>query len=1306
MLESIQPPALHEALAEHFSLDELKLLCHDAGIDPESVPYGERGKNVYAFCIVGAFRRMDRLSALLGECDHARPGVKWADYRVEATVPAEWSELFMPQNLVNTQGGAAFIGTFSVTGDIVGRDKITITEETAYIVAGLPNPYLGLRPFTYADRDAYAGRAHAVEEAVTQLTAPGQQRTILFVTGASGSGKSSFAQAGLLPALEEHYAARGQRVRRAVFRPGAHPKAALEDARSQLTATQSGTTPVDVIVVDQFEELFTQSQLDERETLFAWLTGLPAFDQCQTHVVATLRSDYLKELFDAKLVWDIAKRDGIELRAMTVNELKDAIQRPLQAKAERDSAYQSKRFDPALVDKLANDAAESPTLLPLLQVTLEELWKRGRLILANYGLLTDAIRQRAEQVYAFEDYDAVNPSRPRTPEAQQALLATFLDLVRVSLDEDYRRDVRVARPEESLTRERRRLAEDLARARLLSVSVENNVEVVNIVHESLITNWERLRTAVSQQRLQLQRRARFTQDLQDWLANGKSDAYLLKDLGLARAQELDRLGDVELADSDARELLQRSSAAAEAEQQRRLREAEERAEADHARVRIQRFALAGLSVLLLLAVLATVFAVTAQRRAASSEQAALQQEKIAGALAMAAQAENVVSFDPQLSLILAVSASNTLSNTPAEQALHTALTASHVRLIARGHVSAVISVAYSPDGARLLSTSEDGTARVWDAATGNATLVLRSQMGEVVDAAFSPDGKLIATGGSDGLVRVWDANTGQVLFSLAGHTATVRSVAFDRVGARLISAGDGGTARIWDLAQRRAVHVLSNPNGELFNSAAFNPDGDLIVTAAWDGLQLWSADTGAPDRAPLTKDHLGSAAFSPDGQRIVATDVFGFRADVWDVKSRTLLGSLAGQHTWVVRRAAFSPDGNYVVTTGGDKQAVVWDVSSANPANWFPVVTLRGHTEYVADAAFSPDGTRLATAGDNTVRVWDTQPDGEQFVLGGAGVFAGRSAFSPDGKLLGAMDYGEHGRVSVFDAETGKLLSTFEVPWVNNIAFSPDGKRVATVDAYANAYLQLWDWAQQAPLFTVSIGSLGRGVSFSPDGKWLAVSGGNTDGTPPFAAIRDASTGVVVRPLAGPTSWVASIHFSPDGQLVIASDAGGYVYLWNAATGGALRTILIGGGVGDARFSHDGRWIVAANTDQVARLIDVNTWQVVREFKGHEAEVTDVAISDDGRTLATASRDHTVRLWDVATGRERSVLYGAHDNILTVDFAPGGRRVMASSDDGYTRLYLVNFDDLRALARARELREMTCDERARYLNEQAGCAAQ
>lgn len=422
---------LHAALAEHFSLDELKVLCHDAGIDPETVPYAERGKDIFAFCIVGAFRRKGQLPALLRECTSQRPSVDWAACRVETAVPAEWVELFTPQTLIQTQGGAAFVGTFTVTGDLVGRDKITITEETATTVAGLPNPYLGLQPFTYAERERYAGRAKAVAEAVAQLTAPGQERALLFVTGASGSGKSSFAQAGLVPALEAHYAARGQRVRRVVFRPGAHPMAMLEDARRQLAA-QAGE--VDVLIVDQFEELFTQAPADERAALFDWLTKLPSFAQGHTHAIATLRSDYLKELFDAKPIWDLAMANRVDLRAMTVDELKDAIQRPLQARYPEGE----KRFEPALLDRLAQDASASPTLLPLLQVTLEALWKQGKLALANYGTLTDAIKDRADQVLQFHDYDAASPSQPRSDAEQAAVLATFLDLVSVTLDEDPR----------------------------------------------------------------------------------------------------------------------------------------------------------------------------------------------------------------------------------------------------------------------------------------------------------------------------------------------------------------------------------------------------------------------------------------------------------------------------------------------------------------------------------------------------------------------------------------------------------------------------------------------------------------------------------------------------------------------------------------------------------------------------------------------------------------------------------------------------------------------------------------------------
>ncbi len=115
-----------------------------------------------------------------------------------------------------------------------------IEAEKAYDVRGLPNPYPGLRAFTYADRAAFAGREALIEDSVARLTTPGDPQSLTFITGASGSGKSSFAQAGLLPALEEHYRARGKTARWAVFRPGTNPLAVLADALLQLALARDG----------------------------------------------------------------------------------------------------------------------------------------------------------------------------------------------------------------------------------------------------------------------------------------------------------------------------------------------------------------------------------------------------------------------------------------------------------------------------------------------------------------------------------------------------------------------------------------------------------------------------------------------------------------------------------------------------------------------------------------------------------------------------------------------------------------------------------------------------------------------------------------------------------------------------------------------------------------------------------------------------------------------------------------------------------------------------------------------------------
>ena len=553
---------------------------------------------------------------------------------------------------INTSGGAVFDGSFTVKGDLIGRDKnIHIAADQSYDVGGLPSPYLGLNPYTYNERGKYAGRDREIAEAVRELTQPDAQRTLFFITGASGSGKSSFAQAGLLPALEAHYAERSKTlVRLPIVRPGPNPAAQLKDALGPLgiaslaDLAQPRTGTPAVLVLDQFEEFFTQSPPDQRAATFEQLAQLPPFARSQLHIIATLRSDYLNELFDQQALWEVAKR-GLELRQMSEVALQAAIQRPLRAQAERDAAYAEKRFEPSLLEKLAQQASSEPSLLPLLQVTLDELWrKRKRLTLSSYavekdgefvrdGELTDAIQRRADDVLTFADYDEAQPAKKRTEAERDTVLATLLDLVAVSLDDKNQRDVRISRRMDALAPERRKLAEDLAHARLLSITAHHaevvivqptTIEVVNIIHESLISNWHVLSERENAQRAQLQRRARFEQDLRDWLANEKSNDYLLKDMALGRARELDRANDIALNDDpNARELFRRSTEASEAEQQRRIREAEERVAFERRSARRTRIFSAGLAVLLVASLIASGLAVRSGQEAERQRQVAV-----------------------------------------------------------------------------------------------------------------------------------------------------------------------------------------------------------------------------------------------------------------------------------------------------------------------------------------------------------------------------------------------------------------------------------------------------------------------------------------------------------------------------------------------------------------------------------------------------------------------------------------------------------------------------------------------------------
>jgi hypothetical protein len=314
-----------------------------------------------------------------------------------------------------------------------------------------------------------------------------------------------------------------------------------------------------MLVIDQFEELFTTADAQKREQFIELISNLGSFENIRTHFIATLRSDYLKEISEIGPLWELASI-GVVVRAMNAEEMKDAIQRPLQAAAESDEQYRDKRFEPGLIEELAQEASQEATYLPLLQVTLEELWRNNKLKLENYQGLTTAISQRADKVYKFEDYDDSDPLDERPQQDRDEILNIFLDLVSVSMDDKPERDVRRSRAREeleSVASLRDRLINDLIQSRLLSVHVEKigadqvGVEFVNIIHDTLILNWELLMKSIHEKRDQLKRRIRFEQELFTWKNENNSEDYLLTGSHLREARDLSASSDIALQNESA-----------------------------------------------------------------------------------------------------------------------------------------------------------------------------------------------------------------------------------------------------------------------------------------------------------------------------------------------------------------------------------------------------------------------------------------------------------------------------------------------------------------------------------------------------------------------------------------------------------------------------------------------------------------------------------------------------------------------------------------------------------------------------------
>ena len=546
------------------------------------------------------------------------------------------------------------------------------------------------------------------------------------------------------------------------------------------------------------------------------------------------------------------------------------------------------------------------------------------------------------------------------------------------------------------------------------------------------------------------------------------------------------------------------------------------------------------------------------------------------------------------------------------------------------HVGGVAALVVASDGSWLATGGQDGTVRIWDAATGQERTALAGHAHQVSVMAIAPDGSWLATGAQDGTVRIWDAATGQERAALAGHAHQVSVMAIAPDGSWLATGAQDGTVRIWDAATGQERAVLEGHVGRVW-AVAIAPDGSWLATGAQDGtVRIWDAATGQ-ERAVL-EGHVGrvrAVAIAPDGSWL-ATSGRDRKVRIWDAatgQQQSAVRSGPGEVTAITA----APDGNWLAIGIRNGKIRIWDLAAGRRQ-----ILLSGHIGRVVTTAAAPDGSWLATGGqDGTVRIWDVAAMGR-----------GRAALT-----------GHESRV-----------------WA--VAVAPDGSWLAT--GGQDGTVRIWDAAAGLPIGALR-GHAGpvAAVTAGPDRSWLAT--GAQDGT---VRIWDAATGQERAVLTGHARQVWAVAVAPDGSWLATGGQDGTVRIWDAATG-QERAVLEGHArqVWAVAIAPDGSWLATGGQDGTVRIWDAATGQERAVLAGHARQVWAVAIAPDGSWLATGGQDGTVRIWDAATGQERAALEGHPGGVRAVAVAPDGSWLATGGQDRTVRIWDAASGQCQALMR-------------------------
>ncbi|MGJ3248375.1 MAG: eIF2A-related protein [Elainellaceae cyanobacterium] len=1176
-------------------------------------------------------------------------------------------------------GAKGIIGQTITNATYVDHQHIITPDAIVHRELVKRSPYKALKRFDVDDSEYFFGRYQLALE----LHAAIQTSNLILVLGASGSGKSSVIRAKLVPEFLEAGSHRHNFVLtpkdnpfqsvyesligRGKIGPDKDYRFSESDAQFILEGESSGKPDVLtqvsrrlkdkksewLIFIDQFEELFTRcTNLRQRENFIESITRVAKSEDRSVKIVLAMRADFLEQFSPYPRFGQWVQRHIHLVTDMPEDELELAIKGP--------AAKHGVQFESGLAKEIIEDVQGQAGSLPLMQYTLDRLWK--------YEVEKDGLADRTLNTRNYRDLGKVRGALEKHVNAiygglgeagQQAAKRIFLSLIKLvetdGVVKPVSRDMsRSALQGEAAPETLDRLinenllvssSKNLSRAALQAQDgIKHQQEaIIEIAHEILISSWKILEDWIREAQEILLIKSRLVEDMQRWNDRKQVNEELLKGSVIEKILELKK-----------ENLFELQSIPLSLEEDKYIEAS-------------QRFQKRELNRARRLAVIASMGAVlmTGSALFAVYQLQQLRQQRVEQ---LAATAEALKLTSSTKSLIHAIGAVGfsqsrfIFSTLPIPDSIYgsllSALQANRERNIIT-HSDEVYSAVFSPVTQMIVSGSADGKVSLLDLQGNLLGQPFKAHEYPIYSIAVSPDGEMIATASRDGTVRLWNLQGKQIGQSFEGHTSEVLSVAFSPDSNTIASGSKDFTIRLWDLQ--------GNPIGQPFEghadgvtSVVFSPDGTTIASGSWDNtIRLWDLQ-GNPVRQPFTGHtaEVLSVAFSPDG-KMIATASRDFTIRLWDLQGNPVGLPFRG-HENTVLSVAFSSDGQTVASGSWDNTIRLWSLQG-NPIGQ----PLRGHTGAVNSVAFTPDGEFIVSGSwDFTVRLWDLQNNLIGRTFGGHTHEVRSVAFSPDGNTI--VSGSDDGTLRLWDLQGKPVGQSFKghTAEVFSVAFSPDGKTI--VSGSRDLTVRLWnlqgDLIQQP--FEGHENTV-FSVAFSPDGKMIAS--GSADGTVQLWDLQGKPIGL---PLEGHEKTVNSVAFSPDGKMIASGSWDNTIRLWDLQ-GNQIGQPFKGHEdiVLSVAFSPDGKMIASGSRDSTVRVWDLQGNQIGQPFKGHENTVFSVIFSPDGKTIASSSWDNTIRLWNLQ-GKSITPSFRGHTSAVnSVAFSPDGQLIVSGGGDLTVRLW-------------------------------------